>query len=231
MGLLWSWMRARDCGGVVGLEVRRELLRRGSRLTKRAMDFVLAAGGGALVLPWVAIVALIVRLTSRGPAFYGHGRIGEGGRMFRAWKFRTMVENADEILEHCLEADPGLRAEWMANHKLRDDPRVTKIGKLLRQTSLDELPQIWNVIRGEMSLVGPRPIVRHEAGKYGEEFDTYRRVRPGITGLWQVSGRSETTYAERVAMDVHYVRNWSVWLDVYLLAKTVGVVLRKRGAY
>jgi Undecaprenyl-phosphate galactose phosphotransferase WbaP len=231
MGLLWSWMRTRDCGGVVGLEVRRELLRRRARLTKRAMDYTLALGGGALILPWIAIVAALVKLGSRGPAFYGHPRIGEGGRIFRAWKFRTMVENADEILEQCLQADPELQTEWDAQHKLKDDPRVTKIGKFLRQTSLDELPQIWNVIRGEMSLVGPRPIVHHEVEKYAEEFDLYLKVRPGITGLWQVSGRSETTYAERVGMDGHYVRNWSVWLDIYLLAKTVGVVLRKQGAY
>jgi lipopolysaccharide/colanic/teichoic acid biosynthesis glycosyltransferase len=142
-----------------------------------------------------------------------------------------MVDNADEMLEHCLQTDPALHAEWVAQHKLKSDPRVTKIGKFLRQTSLDELPQIWNVIRGEMSLVGPRPIVRHEIEKYAEEFDLYQKVRPGITGLWQVSGRSETTYEQRVAMDVHYVRNWSVWLDVYLLARTVGVVLRKQGAY
>jgi Undecaprenyl-phosphate galactose phosphotransferase WbaP len=231
MGLLWSWMRTRDCGGVVGLEVRRELLRWQSRLIKRAMDSALALVGGALILPFVGIVALLVKRSSRGPAFYAHERIGVGGRTFRAWKFRTMVEDADQILEDCLKADPELRAEWNATHKLRNDPRVTSIGKFLRQTSLDELPQIWNVIRGEMSLVGPRPIVRPEVVKYGEEFDLYRKVRPGITGLWQVSGRSETTYDERVAMDVHYVRNWSVWLDVYLLAKTVGVVLRKQGAY
>jgi len=231
MGLLWSWMRTRDCGGVVGLEVRRELLQRGSRLTKRITDFVWAVAGGALILPGVAIVALLVKWSSRGAAFYGHERIGEGGRTFRAWKFRTMTENADEVLEQCLQADPELQAEWAANHKLRNDPRVTKIGRFLRRTSLDELPQIWNVIRGEMSLVGPRPIVGLEVVKYGEEFDLYRKVRPGITGLWQVSGRSETTYDERVALDVHYVRNWSVWLDVYLLAQTVGVVLRKQGAY
>jgi Undecaprenyl-phosphate galactose phosphotransferase WbaP len=179
----------------------------------------------------VALIAMLVKWSSKGPVFYGHERIGEGGRTFRAWKFRTMVENADETLEQYLQADPSLQVEWATNHKLKRDPRITNIGKLLRQTSLDELPQIWNVIRGEMSLVGPRPIVRNEVIKYGEEFDLYRRVRPGITGLWQVSGRSKTTYEERVTMDVHYVRNWSVWLDAYLLAKTVGVVLGKQGAY
>lgn len=231
VGLLWSWMRIRHCGGMVGLEVQRELLLWRSRVTKRIMDFVLTVLGGTLVLPWVAIIAALVRLTSRGPAFYGQERIGEGGRTFCVWKFRTMVQNADELLEQHLQAHPELRKEWDADHKLKADPRVTRIGKLLRQTSLDELPQIWNVLLGDMSLVGPRPIVRAEAEKYGEEFDLYLKVRPGLTGLWQVSGRNNTTYDERVAMDVHYVRNWSVWLDVYLLSRTLGVVLRKQGAY
>ncbi len=231
MGLLWSGMHIRDCCGTVGLAVRRHLLRRWSRVTKRTMDVVLAVGGGALILPWVAIISLLVKLSSRGRVFYGQERIGEGGRAFRAWKFRTMVENADVLLEQYLESNADLRREWAVNHKLKADPRITKIGRFLRQTSLDELPQIWNVIWGEMSLVGPRPIVYEEAEKYGEEFDLYRKVRPGITGLWQVSGRSDTTYEGRVAMDVNYVRNWSVWLDIYLLAKTAGVVLRKQGAY
>jgi Undecaprenyl-phosphate galactose phosphotransferase WbaP len=231
MGLLWSGMQIRDCCGTVGLEVRRELLRPQSRMIKRVMDFALAVAGGASILPLVAIVAALVKFSSRGPVFYGQKRIGERGSTFRAWKFRTMVENADEILEQYLRTNSGMREEWTACHKLRNDPRVTRIGKFLRQTSLDEFPQIWNVIQGEMSLVGPRPIVFEEAIKYGGEFDLYRKVRPGITGLWQVSGRSDTTYAGRVAMDVYYVRNWSVWLDVYLLWKTINVVLRKQGAY
>ena len=195
------------------------------------MDFALALCGTVLLLPWVALISAFIKLSSRGPVFYGQLRIGEGGQAFRAWKFRTMVENADEQLAHCLEANPELQVEWAATHKLRRDPRVTRIGRFLRQTSLDELPQVWNVLWGEMSLVGPRPIVPEEVVKYGEEFDLYLKVRPGLTGLWQVSGRSDTTYSGRVAMDVHYVRNWSVWLDVYLLAKTVGVVLRRQGAY
>ncbi len=195
------------------------------------MDFALALCGTVLLLPWVALISAFIKLSSRGPVFYGQLRIGEGGQAFRAWKFRTMVENADEQLAHCLEANPELQVEWAATHKLRRDPRVTRIGRFLRQTSLDVLPQVWNVLWGEMSLVGPRPIVPEEVVKYGEEFDLYLKVRPGLTGLWQVSGRSDTTYSGRVAMDVHYVRNWSVWLDVYLLAKTVGVVLRRQGAY
>jgi Undecaprenyl-phosphate galactose phosphotransferase WbaP len=231
MGLLWSGMHIRECCGAVGLAVRRQLLRLPSRLAKRITDFTAALGVAALILPWIALICALIKINSRGPAFYSQERIGVGGRTFRAWKFRTMVENADAVLEQYLEADSALRAEWDASHKLKADPRVTKLGRFLRQTSLDELPQIWNVIRGEMSLVGPRPIVQEEAVKYGEEIDLYEKVRPGITGLWQVSGRSDTTYEGRVAMDVHYVRNWSVWLDVYLLARTIGVVLRKQGAY
>jgi lipopolysaccharide/colanic/teichoic acid biosynthesis glycosyltransferase len=148
-----------------------------------------------------------------------------------AWKFRTMVENADQFLEEHLAKNPQLREEWDNTHKLRHDPRVTRIGRILRRTSLDELPQIWNVLRGEMSLVGPRPVVSAEVEKYGESFDFYRAVRPGITGLWQVSGRSDTSYSERVALDVRYVRHWSVWLDIYLLARTFRVVFRGSGAY
>jgi len=230
-GFLLPGMRIRDCGGMVGLEAQRELLKHRSRVTKRTMDFMLTLLGGVCVLLPVLFIAALVRITSRGPAFYGHRRIGEGGRTIRIWKFRTMVENADAKLEEWLRADPKLQEEWETHHKLRDDPRITKIGNFLRQTSLDELPQIWNVVRGQMSLVGPRPIVRDEVLFYGEEFDLYQKVRPGITGLWQVSGRSDTTYESRVAMDVQYVRNWSVWLDVYLLAKTFRVVLKKQGAY
>jgi lipopolysaccharide/colanic/teichoic acid biosynthesis glycosyltransferase len=142
-----------------------------------------------------------------------------------------MVENADQVLQQYLDSNSGLLAEWNENHKLKEDPRVTPIGRFLRRTSLDELPQIWNVIRGEMSLVGPRPIVREEIDKYSAYFYLYCKVKPGITGLWQVSGRSDTTYGQRVAMDVHYVRNWSLWMDIYLLWKTLSVVLRKQGAY
>jgi Undecaprenyl-phosphate galactose phosphotransferase WbaP len=231
MGVMWSWMRIRDCCGVIGLEVRRELLRRRARMLKRALDWTLALIGAVFVAPLVIAIGALVKLNSRGPVFYRHLRIGEGARTFRAWKFRTMVDNADEVLQRCLRENAELREEWEADRKLRNDPRVTTIGRFLRRTSFDELPQIWNVIRGEMSFVGPRPIVHEEVEKYGEEFDLYQKVRPGITGLWQVSGRNDITYRKRVAMDVHYVRNWSVWLDVYLLAKTVGVVLRRQGAY
>jgi Undecaprenyl-phosphate galactose phosphotransferase WbaP len=229
--LLSSWVTVRECRGLVGFEMRRDLLRKSSQLAKRTLDLVLTGFGGVLVLPLIAAIAVCVKLTSRGPVFYGQQRIGRGRKRFIAWKFRTMVEDADRILETYLEEHPLLREEWSSTHKLKRDPRVTPIGRILRRTSLDELPQIWNVLKGEMSLVGPRPVVSAEVEKYGESFDFYRAVRPGITGLWQVSGRSDTSYGERVALDVRYVRHWSVWLDIYLLARTFSVVFRGNGAY
>jgi Undecaprenyl-phosphate galactose phosphotransferase WbaP len=229
--LLSSWMTVRECRGLVGFEMRRELLHKGSQFAKRTLDLVLTGVGGLLILPLIAAIAAAIRLSSRGPAFYAQHRVGRGHRGFMAWKFRTMIENADQLLEEHLDQNPQLRREWAETHKLKDDPRVTRIGRILRRTSLDELPQIWNVFRGDMSLVGPRPVVTAEVEKYGESFDFYRAVRPGITGLWQVSGRSDTSYNERVALDVRYVRHWSVWLDLYLLARTFGVVVRGSGAY
>jgi lipopolysaccharide/colanic/teichoic acid biosynthesis glycosyltransferase len=163
--------------------------------------------------------------------FYGQWRIGYGGRRFRAWKFRTMVVNAEQQLEMHLANSPELRREWERDHKLRNDPRVTAIGRFLRKTSLDELPQLANVLIGQMSLVGPRPIVEEEIVKYGDAFRLYLRVRPGLTGLWQVSGRNDTGYAQRVRLDMHYVRNWSPWLDIHLLARTIGVIAGQKGAY
>ena len=148
-----------------------------------------------------------------------------------AWKFRTMFQDAHLVLEHYLEAHPELLDEWKADHKLRYDPRVTKIGRFLRKTSLDELPQLWNVIRGDMTLVGPRPIVTAEIEKYGDYYGLYTMVKPGITGLWQVSGRNNTTYEERVQLDAYYVRNWSPWMDLYLLLRTIRIVLFAKGAY
>jgi lipopolysaccharide/colanic/teichoic acid biosynthesis glycosyltransferase len=142
-----------------------------------------------------------------------------------------MVDNADRVLEKCLSRDESLRREWEAQHKLRDDPRVTPLGRILRKTSLDELPQLWNVLRGEMSLVGPRPIVKAEVDKYATAYQQYIEVRPGLTGLWQVSGRNEATYEQRVRLDTYYVRNWSLWLDLYILCRTITVVVCCKGAY
>jgi len=225
------WVSARDLGGVLGLEVRQQLLLRGPRVVKRAMDVAGSLFGGLLLSPFLLLLALLIKLDSPGPVFYGHERIGQGGRRFKAWKFRSMVKDADQVLEDYLRKHPELREEWERDRKLKNDPRVTRIGRILRRTSLDELPQLWNVLKGEMSLVGPRPIVQEELAKYGELGVFYLKVKPGMTGLWQVSGRSDTSYRERVELDVYYVRNWSVWLDLYILARTVWVVLFGKGAY
>jgi len=225
------WVTTKDLGGILGLEVRQQLLLPGPRLAKRIIDVGLSLIGGLLLLPFLALIAILIKLDSPGPVLYGHTRIGHNGQRFKAWKFRSMVKDADEVLKEYLEKHPELREEWERDQKLRSDPRVTRIGRILRQTSLDELPQLWNVLRGEMSLVGPRPIVQDEVIKYGEKFALYIKVKPGMTGLWQVSGRNDTTYQERVNLDTYYIRNWSLWLDLYILARTVWVVLTRKGAY
>ena len=230
-GLSSLWVAARDLQGTVALEVRQQLLLPGPRLLKRVLDLAATLALGLFSLPVLALVAVAVKLDSPGPVFFAQTRIGKGGRKFRAWKFRTMVRDAEEVLERYLLEHPELREEWLQDQKLRRDPRVTRVGRFLRRTSLDELPQLWNVLRGEMSLVGPRPIVDAEVPRYGPRFALYAQVLPGITGLWQVSGRNDTTYEERVELDSYYVRNWSPWLDLYILARTVWVVLTARGAY
>lgn len=225
------WLTARDMGGVVGLEVRQKLLLPGRRLVKRVMDLGLVLLFALPMALALTLLGLLIRLDSPGSVFYAHRRIGLAARDFKAWKFRSMVKDADQLLKKYLQAHPELQAEWERDQKLKNDPRVTGVGRFLRKTSLDELPQLWNVLRGEMSLVGPRPIVEEEIKRYGPLFTLYTKVRPGLTGLWQVSGRNDTTYAERVAMDAYYVRNWSPWLDLYILARTVWVVLFGKGAY
>ncbi len=200
-------------------------------LMKRTLDLLLTVTGGLIILPLIALIVVAIRLGSRGPVLFWHERIGRRGRRFKAVKFRTMVVNGDEIIAAHLAANPAAREEWRRDHKLKSDPRVTWIGRILRRTSLDELPQLWNVLRGEMSLVGPRPIVREEIPKYGEQFDVYILALPGITGMWQVSGRNDTGYRQRVALDVEYVSTWCLWLDVKILLRTILVVVGQKGAY
>ena len=198
--------------------------------TKRVLDVVGAIALGLVFSPLiVAIVALM--LPGGNPILYRHRRVGRNGRTFSCVKFRTMIPNADQVLRGLLENDPELRAEWIQDRKLRRDPRVTRLGHFLRRTSLDELPQLLNVLRGEMSLVGPRPVVREELLRYGRSVGIYLSVKPGITGLWQVTGRNNTSYRRRVALDIYYIRNQNVLLDLYILTKTTGVVLRGNGAY
>ncbi|MCO6417848.1 sugar transferase [Siccirubricoccus sp. KC 17139] len=198
---------------------------------KRSMDVAGAATLLLLALPLFAVVALVVRADG-GPAFYAHERVGRGGRRFGCLKFRSMVVDSAERLARLLETDPAARAEWEATRKLKKDPRVTWIGRLLRASSLDELPQLINVLRGEMSLVGPRPVIQAELNAhYGAAAEHYLSVRPGITGLWQISGRNDTTYAERVALDVRYAVNPSLLADVKILLRTPMAVIARRGAY
>jgi Undecaprenyl-phosphate galactose phosphotransferase WbaP len=221
----------RKVGGMFALEVPAEHVMRYGHLAKRLGDIVLTVTSGIAALPLVLLIALAIRRSSPGPVLYGQRRIGRRGIEFKAWKFRSMAVDADRILARHLEAHPEARQEWEACHKLKDDPRITRIGALLRKTSLDELPQLWNILMGHMSLVGPRPIVQAEVERYGDTYDLYMSVRGGLTGLWQVSGRSDTSYDERVRLDRFYVQNCSVWLDLCILFRTFGVVVLRKGAY
>ncbi|MBV9081964.1 MAG: undecaprenyl-phosphate galactose phosphotransferase WbaP [Acidobacteriaceae bacterium] len=230
-GISSVWVEPRDVSGMLGLHVKQNLTRAGSRFTKRAFDMVITGIAGIIFLPAFAVLSLAVWVSSPGPIFYGQVRVGRAGKMFKAWKFRTMHLNADSILSQYLAQDQALRAEWERDQKLKKDPRVTRIGAFLRKMSVDELPQLWNIFAGDMSLVGPRPIVLSEISRYGNHFDAYKRVRPGLTGLWQISGRNNTTYQERVSFDEYYVRNWSIWLDLYILLRTLRTVLLGEGAY
>lgn len=225
------WMKVRDFDGILGFVASHKLKMFWNLGVKRIIDVALTLIGGVIILPFLLVISFLIKITSPGPVLYGHTRVGQNGKFFTAWKFRSMVVDAKERLQKLLNSDPALQEEWEMNHKLKDDPRVTKIGKILRKFSLDEFPQLINVLKGEMSLVGPRPIVEAETAKYGEDFERIFSVKPGMTGLWQVSGRSDTDYAERVAYDGYYMQSWSIWLDVWILYKTIGVVLRGKGAY
>jgi exopolysaccharide production protein ExoY len=197
---------------------------------KRAFDIV-GASLAILFLSPLLVTIIAGTCVSGGSPMFRHRRVGRGGVFFDCIKFRTMVTDADYVLQNLLDSDHQVKEEWLRDHKLRDDPRITRFGRFLRRTSLDELPQLWNVLRGEMSLVGPRPVVLDELRRYGRKVATFLSARPGITGLWQISGRNNTDYRRRVALDVCYVRSRSVLLDVYILVKTLRVVFTTRGAY
>ena len=213
------------------LRLRNNLARPVNRWIKTIFDYVLTITGTIAISPILIVIALWIYKDSPGPVIFKHRRIGKNGKEFNCYKFRSMCVDAKEKLEQLLQTNPEARAEWEKDFKLKNDPRITKSGAFLRKTSLDELPQIFNVLKGEMSLVGPRPIIRDEMARYGEYINDYLMVKPGITGMWQVSGRSDIDYAERVLLDSWYTRNWSVWLDITLLFKTFKVVLLRKGAY
>ena len=201
------------------------------RIFKRAGDLFLVLLITPFLLPVMLVLAAIIHFTSEGPIFFSHRRISKNGAFFSMWKFRTMCVNSTEVLDDYLDRHPEARAEWNLTHKLREDPRITPIGTFLRRYSLDELPQVWNVVTGRMSIVGPRPIVAAEVEKYGPFFDHYCRVKPGVTGLWQVSGRSKLSYPARVALDCDYVDHWTLFRDFKILLATAKSVANQDGAY
>jgi lipopolysaccharide/colanic/teichoic acid biosynthesis glycosyltransferase len=201
------------------------------RVIKRCCDIALVLISLPVTLPILGVVSAVVMCSSPGPIFYSHRRIRKGGAFFSMWKFRTMCVNSAEVLDDYLARHPEAHAEWNETHKLRRDPRITPLGAFLRRYSLDELPQLWNVLMGQMSLVGPRPIVAAEVEKYRDCFDCYCRVKPGLTGLWQVSGRSELSYDARVGLDCEYVARWSLTKDFLILLKTFASVVNQDGAY
>lgn len=215
---------------VLILRINNNLTKRSARIIKRTVD-IIASVTIMLVLSPLLLTLMLLISKDGGSPIYGHTRIGRKGKKFECFKFRSMIKNSQEVLDQLLNNDPKARVEWNADFKLKNDPRVTKLGHFIRKTSLDELPQLWNVLKGEMSLVGPRPVVEAELCRYGEHVDYYLMAKPGMTGLWQVSGRNDVNYDTRVYFDAWYVKNWSLWNDIAILFKTVRVVLKRDGAY
>lgn len=226
-----STQQLKDIDGIIGFSSTHNLTFKINNALKRFLDILIILIFSPIIIPVVLILALLVKCTSKGPVFYAHKRIGKNGKEIKCWKFRSMCVNSQEILEHILATDPVRKAEWEKERKFVNDPRVTKFGKFLRKTSLDELPQLWNIFIGQMSLVGPRPVTEPELVKYGKFKDFVLSVSPGLTGMWQISGRSDTGYEERITYDTYYIQNWSIWLDIWILIKTVWVVLIGKGAY
>ena len=231
-GVASLWIEPRDLGGVLGLEVRQNLLVPMNQWIKRTLDLLVAAVGLVLCAPLLGIAALWIKRVSPGRAFYRQERQGLNGKSIRVWKLRTMYQDAERMLLRVLDANPGVRNEWDRFCKLKDDPRVLPgIGRFLRRTSLDELPQLWNIFKGDMSLVGPRPFPRYHNDRFAQEFRSLRmQVMPGLTGLWQVSERTAADLDVQASLDSYYIRNWSLWLDLYILARTVRTVLAREGA-
>ncbi len=221
--------RAQQLNGGIRVPTRRPASHV-NEIILRSLDIIVGVVALILFAPLLIALGIAIYITSPGPLIFAQPRIGRNGRVFRCLKFRTMVVDATERLEHLLATDPAARAEWARDHKLRNDPRITPLGRFLRKSSLDELPQFFNLINGTMSIVGPRPIVSAEVVRYGRRFNDYCRVRPGITGLWQVSGRSDTTYRRRVALDVTYSRHRSLGLNIKIMMMTVPAVLAAKGS-
>jgi Undecaprenyl-phosphate galactose phosphotransferase WbaP len=218
-------------GGLVSLAVHHRLLDPWAQACKRMMDLAISGLAMVVLWPFYLVGAGLICLDSPGPIFYRQVRVGKRGKPFIMYKLRTMYVNADEVLSSTLEKDPAQKEEWDKYQKLRKDPRITRVGRILRRFSIDEIAQLWNVLRGEMSLVGPRPIMVNQRKLYGENYQHYVRVVPGISGLWQINGRSQMSFLRRAEMDMEYVISWSMWMDIYIIIRTIWVVLNRRGAY
>ena len=221
----------KDIAGIIGFASTHNLTFKTNLFLKRFLDIFIIILFSPILIPLFFILIILTKLTSKGPVFYGHKRVGKNGKEFKCWKFRSMCIDADKKLDEILANNPQMREEWEKERKFTNDPRVTKFGKFLRKTSLDELPQLINILLGQMSFVGPRPVTEPELEKYGNYRDYVLSVSPGLSGMWQTSGRSDTEYEERIALDSYYIQNWSIWLDIWILIKTVYVVLKGRGAY
>jgi Undecaprenyl-phosphate galactose phosphotransferase WbaP len=221
----------RQYGDMLAFEVRHSLMDRSAQLQKRLLDLFISVAGLLVLAPFLALVALLITLDSPGGVLYRQKRIGKNGRVFDMLKFRTMRKDADQVLRAYLDANPEAASEWATYQKLQHDPRITRVGRLLRRFSFDEFPQLFNVLLGEMSIVGPRPIMLDQREMYGNFFCHYVRVVPGVTGLWQISGRNRTSFAQRTRFDAEYVNTWSIWMDIYIIIRTVWVVIRRNGAY
>lgn len=224
-------LHMRDFGGIMGFSTTHNLTKKGNLALKRILDIFLVILSLPIVIPLVLIISIAIKCTSKGPVFYGHMRVGKNGKPLKTWKFRSMVVDSDVQLKKILATDPVRAAEWEKDRKFVDDPRVTKVGKILRKTSLDEIPQLWNIFLGQMSFVGPRPVTKPELKKYRKYANYVLSVKPGLSGMWQISGRSDTGYEERITLDTYYIQNWSIWLDIWIILKTVWVVLKGKGAY
>ena len=224
------WVKTMDLEGRLTLKTQYHLLNRRATATKRAFDLLLGLIGGLILLPFLALIALFISLDSPGPAIFAQQRLGKGGKLFKCYKFRTMQVGAEDLLKALLAADPNAYREYQMYHKLANDPRITRMGRLLRKFSLDELPQIWNVFTGELSLVGPRAYLPSEIQDMGAYASLILRISPGLTGWWQVMGRHSTTFEERLRLDEYYLSNWSLWLDVFVIIKTFWILTSGKGA-
>ena len=222
--------RVISIGGIGGFEMVNQGRMKIKQLQKRVLDTLLSSIAFVFLLPFFIILPFLIKMTSHGPVFFRQKRLGRNGVPIYVWKFRSMYRDADERLKKLLASDPRVSEEWARHFKLDKDPRITPLGRFLRKTSLDEIPQLFNVIFGDMALIGPRPIVEGEVTYYGNSYKIFSSVKPGVTGLWQVSGRSNTDYAQRVALDTYYVLNWSPWMDLWILVRTVYAVFLMRGA-